>query len=146
VASQGGSGGFGAALAAGVFVFGASVTAGGGALGGGGGVQAEPVRDRPAGLADAVVVIPDAGLGAVLAGEHGDDVDVVGCVPDGDPADGVVVLAGGGQAGVGHDLLGGMCPFSVRQHPVAGGGARDAAPDGFGGGGGVKVGGQAGEL
>ena len=50
----------------------------------------------PAGLADAVVVVPGLGPGPVLAGQHGDKVDVVVAVPDGDPPDGLIFLTVGG--------------------------------------------------
>ena len=106
--------------------------AGGGTVAGRGAAQAEPVFRGPAGLADLVIVVPQAGAGAVLAGQHGDQVDVVGGVADGDPADRVVVLAVGGEAGAVHDVAGDLGPFVVRQHPVAGGGADRAVPDRFG--------------
>ena len=94
--------------------------------------QAEPVLRGPARLAHLVVVVPQAGARAVLAGQHRHDVDVVRGVPDRDPADRVVVLAVGGEAGAVHDVAGELGPFVVGQHPVAGGGADRAVPDRFG--------------
>jgi len=47
---------------------------------------------RLARLPDAVEVLPEPGPGTVLAGEHGNDVDVIVSVADCDPADRVVVL------------------------------------------------------
>ena len=54
---------------------------------------------------------------------------MVGGVADRDPADRVVVLPVGGQAGAVHDVAGELGPFVVGQHPVAGGGADRAVPD-----------------
>jgi hypothetical protein len=64
-----------------------------------------------------------------LAGQHRHDVDVVLAVADGDPADRVVVLPAGCEAGAVHDVTGDLRPLIIGQHLVLGGGADRAMPD-----------------
>ena len=94
------------------------------------------VRRRPnlssvgaAGFPDPVVVVRQPGPAAVLAGQGGDDVNVIGGVPDGDPADRVVFLSARRQAGAVQDLARDARPFVVAEHPVAGSGPGHAVPD-----------------
>ena len=49
-------------------------------------------------------------------------------VPDRDPADRVVVLAVGGEAGAVHDVAGDLRPLVVGEHPVVRGGPDRAVP------------------
>ena len=119
-------------VAAGLLRLRAGRAAGRGTVAGRGLPQPEPLLRGPARLPHLVVVVPQAGARAVLAGQHRDDVDVVGGVPDRDPADRVVVLAVRGEAGAVHDVAGELGPFVVGEHPVAGGGADRAVPDRFG--------------
>ena len=125
-------GGFGQAVAAGLLRLRAGRAAGRGTVAGRGLPQPEPLLRGPARLPHLVVVVPQAGARAVLAGQRRHDVDVVRGVPDRDPADRVVVLAVRGEAGAVHDVAGELGPFVVGEHPVAGGGADRAVPDRFG--------------
>ena len=127
--SQRDPGGFVQAAAGGLLVLGAGRTAGRGAVGGRGGAQPVPLLGGEAGGADLVPFPGQAGFAAVLAGQHGDEMDVVVAVPDGDPADGLVFLPVGGQPGAVHDLVRDGGPFVVGQHPVVGSGAHRAVPD-----------------
>src|SRR6266480_4841275 len=85
-----------------------------------------PIRSRvPSGHA---VVIPGAGPPAVLAGQRGDDVDVVGGMPDRHPPHPQIITAGG-EPGAVHHPGRDLGPFRIRQHPVLGRGADRAVPD-----------------
>jgi hypothetical protein len=55
---------------------------------------------------------------------------VVVAVADGDPADGVVFLPAGGEAGAVHDVAGDLRPLIIGEHLVFGGGADRAVPVG----------------
>jgi hypothetical protein len=55
---------------------------------------------------------------------------MVGAVADGDPADGVVFLPAGGEAGAVHDVASDLRPLIIGQHLVLGGGADRAVPGG----------------
>ena len=101
---------------------------GGGAVAGGGAPQAEAVLDGEARLAHPVVVVRQARAPAVLAGQGSDDMNVVVAVPDGDPADRVVFLPVGCQAGAVHDFARHLSPLFVAEHPVAGSGTGHAMP------------------
>ena len=100
-----------------------------GAVGGCGRAQPVPLLSGQAGGADLVPLPGQAGLAAVLAGQHRDEMNVIIAVPDGDPADGLVFLTAGGQPGAVHHLVRDGRPFVIGQHPVAGSGAHRAVPD-----------------
>lgn len=51
-------------------------------------------------------------------GQYRHDVDMVGAVPDRDPADGVVVLSDRCEAGPVHDVASDLRPLSIRQRPI----------------------------
>ena len=106
--------------------------AGRGAVGRGGGPQPVPLLGGDAGVADPVPLVDDAGAGAVLAGQHGDQVDVVRPVPDGDPPHRVVFLPARAQPGAVHHIPRDVGPFAVREQAVFGGGAHRAVPDRLG--------------
>ncbi len=80
--------------------------------------QAVPLLGRLAGLADPEVVVPEPGPGAVLTGQHAHDVDVVGGVADGHPADRLVVLAIGREPGPVHDVARQLAPLVIGKHLV----------------------------
>jgi hypothetical protein len=103
-----------------------------GAVGRGGGPQPVALLGGHAGVPDPVPFVVDAGPGPVLAGQHGDQVDVVGSVADRDPAHRVVFVPARAQPGAMHHILGYLRPFRVGQHPVLGGGAHRAMPDRLG--------------
>ena len=109
-------------------VLGTGRAAGGGAVGRCGRAQPVALLGGDAGGADVVPFPGQAGLTAVLAGQHGNQVDVILAVPDGDPADGLVLLPVGGQAGAVHHVVCDDGPFVVGQHPVVGSGAHRAVP------------------
>jgi hypothetical protein len=92
--------------------------------------QPEPFLGGPAGLTDAIAVVPEAGPCSVLTGQHRHDVDVIRGVTDRDPADRVVILAVGRQPGPVHDVAGDLRPLVIRERPVTPGGPNRAVPDG----------------
>jgi hypothetical protein len=104
----------------------------GGAAGGGlvAGLQAaQPefgLQLAALGLGALAVLVPTRSA-AVLADRGGDDVDVAGVVPHGDPPAGHRV-AGGGDAGGVDDPPGDHRPFGVREQPVLGGDRDGAVP------------------
>ena len=116
------------AATGGLLILGAGRAAGRGAVGGRGGAQPVPLLGGDAGGADLVPFPGQAGLAAVLAGQHGDKVDVVIAVPDRDPADGLVFLTVGGQTGAVHHLVRDAGPVVVAEHAVFGGGTHRAVP------------------
>ncbi len=71
--------------------------------------QPEPVLGGPASLADAVVVVPEAGPYSVLASQHRHDVDVIRGVADRDPSDRVVLAVGASPV---------RCRMSRRSEPT----------------------------
>lgn len=108
-----------AALALGLVPFGA-----GGPLCGGAVTRLEAAQSeflfQEAGLGlDADGVAVEVGAVAVLAGEGGEDVDVVIGVPDGDPA-AARALVGVVDAGGGDHASGDVAPLRVREDPVGG--------------------------
>jgi hypothetical protein len=72
---------FGSAVPAGLLVLCAGWATGGCPVAGSSAPQPVPFLRGPAGLADPVPLVRQAGLAAVLAGQHRDDVDVIGAVP-----------------------------------------------------------------
>jgi hypothetical protein len=120
--------GFGASGPGGFLGFGAGRAAGRGPVGGGRGGEVVVFLGGLAGVADPVPVVVNTGPVPVLAGGHGDNVDVVGGVPDGDPPDGVVVLPVPGQPGPVHHGGGDARPFAVGQQRVTGRGPQRAVP------------------
>ena len=119
---------FGASLAARLLLLRAGRTAARGAVGRGGAPQPVPFLGGLAGLADPVVVVPELGSCAVLAGQRPDDVDVIRGVPDRDPPDRLVVLAVRREPGAVHDVPGQVPPLGVGQHPVPRRGPDHAMP------------------
>ncbi len=120
------------ALAFGFAGLGPGGAAGRGAVGRGGGPQPVlPLRGQ-AGVPDPVAFVPDAGAGAVLAGQHGYQVDLVGAAADRDPAHRVVFFPARAQPGAVHHVLGYLRPFAVGEQAVFGGGAHRAVPDRLG--------------
>lgn len=101
--------------------------AGGGAVGRGGGTQAEVAFRVLAGLPDAEVVVPDLRADLVLPGQGRHQVDVIGGVPDRHPAH-REVIPGRGEAGPVHDGGCHLRPLGVGQQSVLGGGADRAVP------------------
>ena len=89
---------------------------GGGTLRWCGTPQPEPALGRVACLAHPVEVIPDLRAVTVLAGQRGDNVNVVRSVPDRHPAHPEIVAVRR-EAPV-HDPRGNPRPFRVGQHPV----------------------------
>lgn len=79
-------------VAAGLLAFSAGGTAGCSPVRWGSAPQPVPFFGCPARFPDAVTLVRQTGLAAVLAGQHRHDVDVVRAVPDGDPADRVILL------------------------------------------------------
>ncbi len=122
---------FGSAVAAGLLLLRASRTTSRGSVGWRGAAETEALLRRLAGLPDPVEVVPVARTCSVLAGQHGHDVDVIRPVPDRDPADRLVVLLVGRQAGAVHDVAGQPSPLGVGQHPVPRRGPDHAMPDGL---------------
>ena len=112
------------AAAGGLLVLRAGRAAGRGAVGGRGGAQPVPLLGGQAGGADLVPFPGQAGLAAVLAGQHRDQMDVVIAVPDGDPADGLVFLTVGRQPGAVHDLVRDGGPLVVGRASGRSGAAR----------------------
>jgi hypothetical protein len=81
-----------------------------------------------AGGADLVPFPGQAGLAAFLAGQHGDQMDMVIAVPDRDPAHGLVFLTVRRQPGTVHHVMGDGGPLVVAEHPVFWRCAHRAAP------------------
>ena len=79
-------------------------------------------------LADPVVLVVQMGPAAIVAGQHGHDMDVVAAVVHRDPRHRLVFLAVAGQAGAVHDLRRDPHPRAVAQVRVAGRGADRAVP------------------
>ena len=117
------------AAAGGLLVLGTGRPASRGAVGGRGGAQPVALLGGEAGGADLVPLPRQAGLAAVLAGQHRDEMNVIIAVPYCDPADGLVFLTVGSQPGAVHDLVRDGRPFVIGQHPVVGSGAHRAVPD-----------------
>ena len=111
---------------------GAGGAAGRGAVGRGRAPQPVPLLGGQAGVPDPVAFVLHAGAGAVLAGQHRHQVDVVGAVADRDPAHRVVFFPARAQPGAVHHILRYLRPFGVGEHPVFGGGAHRAVPDRLG--------------
>ena len=128
LAAQGGPGCFAPAVAGCLLRLGAGSAPRGGAIPRSGAAQPQPALGFLAGLPDAVEVVPDLGPGAVLAGQRGHDVNVIGGVPYGHPPH-PQVIALGREPGVVHDPRRDLRPLRIRQDPVLGGGAYRAVPD-----------------
>ena len=79
-------------------------------------------------LPDPVVLVVQMGPAAIMAGQHGHDVDMIAAVVHRDPRHRLVLLAVAGQAGAVHDLRGDPHPRAVAQVWVAGRGADRAVP------------------
>ena len=109
-------------------------------LAGRGAAQPEPVLGGEACLPHPVVVVRQAGAAAVLAGQGGDDVNMILGVPDGDPADRVVFFTACREPGAVHDLARHVRPFVIAEHPVTGSGPCHAVPDRPGRGSGAERG------
>ena len=102
-----------------------------GAVGRRGGPEPVALLGSGAGVADPVAGVPGADPGAVLAGQHRYEVDVVGSVADGDPPHALVVLTMWGQPGAGHHVPRNLRPLRIGKHTVFGSGTHRAVPDRF---------------
>ena len=116
------------AVAVGLLLLGAGGALGGGAVAAYDLEQAVFLLDGGEFAVGGEVVVPVA-CGAQVASDHGGgDVDVVGCVADGDPA-AAVRVAVGCDAGGGDDAAGDVGPLVVAEDAVVGRGADRAVPD-----------------
>jgi hypothetical protein len=129
LSAQGDAGWLGPAVPGSLLRLGARGPLGGGAIRWGGPLEAEAALGGLAGGTDLEEVVPGARPCAVLAGQGGDDVDVVRGVPDCRPPHGLEVVRGRETCSV-HDLVGDCGPLGVGQGPVPWRGPNGAVPDG----------------
>lgn len=63
-----------------------------------------------------------------MAGQHRNNMDVISGMPDGDPADRVILVAVAREAGAVHNVVRDLRPLVIRQDPVARSGPDRAVP------------------